>query len=83
MSDLPRGQTDTGGLEEPGSVSPPPGSLRGRPWIGIRFDCCGAYARVYRSADGAMYQGRCPRCQRTVRLRVGPDGTDARFFRAE
>ena len=53
-----------------------------RPWVGIQFDCCGAYARVYRDRRGKAYIGRCPQCHRQVRLRVGPDGTTSRFFRA-
>ena len=58
-------------------------SLRGRPWVGIRFDCCGVYARVYRNSDGSIYRGVCPRCLCRIALRVGPGGTDARFFVAE
>lgn len=53
-----------------------------RLWIGIRFECCGAYARVYRDADVPWYVGVCPRCRRQVSLRVGPDGINAKFFRA-
>ncbi len=53
-----------------------------RPWLGILFDCCRVYARVYRSPDGRFYRGRCPKCLRQVRLRVGPEGTAERFFRA-
>jgi hypothetical protein len=56
---------------------------RGRPWVGIRFDCCNVYTRVYRNADGTAYLGRCPRCLKKVRLNVGAGGTDARFFVAE
>lgn len=55
----------------------------GRPWVGIRFDCCGAYVRVYRRLDRREYTGRCPRCMRQVRLRVGEGGTSARFFVAD
>ena len=54
-----------------------------RPWVGILFECCGVYARVYRNPEGTTYLGRCPRCLRRVRLRVGPGGTMSRFFRAE
>lgn len=53
-----------------------------QPWLGVLFECCGVYARVYRSRDGAFYRGRCPRCLREVRFRVGRTGTSARFFRA-
>jgi len=60
-----------------------PAGLTGRPWVGIRFDCCGAYTRVYRNLEGTAYQGRCPRCGRAVTLRVGEGGTSARFFVAE
>ncbi len=54
----------------------------GRPYIGILFECCGAYMRVYRHPGRPEYRARCPRCLRPVRLRVDKDGTDARLFRA-
>jgi hypothetical protein len=53
-----------------------------RPFIGVLFECCGIYARVYRVPRAAVYRGRCPKCLRAVRVRVGPSGVDARFFRA-
>lgn len=53
-----------------------------RKWIGISFDCCGVYCRIYRLPDGTAYQGRCPRCLRTLTLRVGPDGVSDRIFHA-
>ncbi len=54
-----------------------------RPWLGIHFECCGVYARVYRKPEDKMYRGQCPRCLRRVRIHVGPHGTGSRFFRAE
>ena len=65
--------------DDPGG--PTPATPR-RPFIGVLFDCCGVYARVYRQPDQREYLGRCPRCLRTLRVRVGPDGTPARIFRA-
>ncbi|MEW6199119.1 MAG: hypothetical protein AB1601_10725 [Planctomycetota bacterium] len=52
------------------------------PYVGILFECCGVYVRVYRRPEQKYYRGRCPKCLRAVRLRIGRDGTDARLFRA-
>jgi len=52
----------------------------GRPFVSVHFTCCGVYTRVYRTADGAAYRGRCPRCGVGVNFRVGENGTSARFF---
>lgn len=82
MSDDPAYRLDIGGLEDPGAAPPSRGGLLRR-WIGIRFDCCGVYTRVYRNALGTAYHGRCPRCLRQVTLRVGEGGSNSRFFRAE
>ncbi len=71
-----------GGVEPPHDETPEGGAER-RPWVGVRFDCCGVYSRVYRNAEGTAYSGRCPRCTRVVRMKVGPGGTASRFFVAE
>jgi hypothetical protein len=52
----------------------------GRPWLGVRFACSGAYLRVYRNAAGTEYLARCPRCGKSVRFAVAPGGTGQRFF---
>lgn len=54
-----------------------------RPWLGIRFDCCNVYIRIYRNRDGTAYAGRCPSCGRAIRVPIGPEGTRSRFFVAK
>lgn len=68
------------GAEPAKSDSSGPGA---RPFISVYFECCKVYQRVYRNAAGDAYVGWCPRCTRKVTARVGPDGVDARFFRAK
>jgi len=63
-----------------GSGSPEKTAPGARRFVGVRFDCCGVYVRVYVNRDETAYEGRCPRCCRWIRLEIGPGGTDARFF---
>ena len=53
-----------------------------RSWLGIQFDCCGVYARIYRNRERTAYEGHCPRCLGRLRVLIGHQGTIARFFRA-
>ena len=54
----------------------------GRRFVGVHFLCCDVYTRVYINRDETAYEGNCPKCTKRVCLRIGPGGTDARFFTA-
>lgn len=52
-----------------------------RPFLGIWFECCHVYGRLYKNKTGTAYIGRCPKCLRPVSVRVGEGGTNQRFFK--
>ena len=85
MSDNPDYILDINGLGE-SSLEPPTRrndtAREARKWIGVQFECCGAYSRIYRNADGTAYEGHCPRCSKPVKVKIGPSGTHGRMFRA-
>lgn len=51
-------------------------------FIGILFECCQVYRRIYINKEGNAYEGRCPKCYGQVKVIIGPGGTDQRFFTA-
>ena len=56
------------------------GGARGRNFLGVHFACCAVYARIYVNRNKSAYVGHCPKCGRHVRIKIGPEGTDHRFF---
>lgn len=52
-------------------------------YLGIMFNCCSVYGRIYKNKEGSAYVGRCPKCMRTLKIPVGEGGTNRRFFNAQ
>lgn len=52
-------------------------------FLGIFFDCCGVYGRIYPNKDNTAYVGKCPRCMRPIKVKIGENGTGQRFFRGQ
>ena len=66
-----------------GSSQPQPSSDRlPRPYLGVKFECCSIYARIYQNKKGTHYIGNCPKCAKQIRVRIGQGGSDTRFFTA-
>jgi len=83
VPDQPDYYVEIRGLEQqadPDQIRRAGGGGSKRAWIGVHFQCCDVYARIYRNREGTAYVGRCPQCLAQVRIRVGPEGTDDRFF---
>ena len=54
-----------------------------RKFLGVHFKCCNVYTRLYVNRLRTAYQGRCPRCGKRVSIKIGPGGSDSRFFTAQ
>jgi hypothetical protein len=52
-----------------------------RKFLGVMFECCRVYSRVYIDPAGEVYEGRCPRCRKSVRFVVGEGGSGKRMWR--
>jgi len=60
----------------------PPEKKEPRKFVGVKFNCCGVYVRIYINKEGTGYEGRCPKCFRPVKFKIGGDGVSHRFFEA-
>ncbi len=75
---------------EPGDSKPRAGNASNkegetggaRPFVGVTFNCCSVYSRIYRTRDGKAYAGNCPKCSNPVRLVIGAGGSNSRFYTA-
>ena len=54
-----------------------------RPYIGVRFACCGTYARIYLNKAGTAYAGHCPKCAAPLKVKAAPGGSKEKFWVAE
>jgi len=82
----PEDIVDISGMQHqrmPRHLQQPPQADKVRPWLAMKWKCCGAYSRIYRNRAGSAYEGRCPKCAKHVRVPIGPGGTSQRFFEAE
>ena len=55
-----------------------------RKFLGIWFECCHVYGRLYPNKDGTKYIGRCPKCMRVLNVEIDANSakaTNRRFFR--
>jgi hypothetical protein len=66
----------TGGTKKPQSTDQP----AHREFLGINFECCRVYSRIFINDEETKFQGNCPRCGKFVQFEIDPNGTDARFF---
>ena len=62
--------------------APAPSDASNRSFLGVNFACCGVYARIYVNPERSAYLGHCPRCGRPLQIKIGPGGSDQRFFTA-
>lgn len=53
-----------------------------RPFIGVHFECCSVYARIYLNKKKTAFVGWCPKCTKKVEMKVSRNGTTDRFFEA-
>ena len=67
---------------DPNPAPDTPADKRQSRYIGVHFSCCRVYSRIYINRTETGYVGHCPKCSRRLEIRIGPGGTETRFFNA-
>lgn len=57
-------------------------SDKDKSYLGIMFECCNVYARIYKNKAGTHYAGHCPKCMKSIKIKIGEGGSGDRFFKA-
>jgi hypothetical protein len=57
-------------------------SMEKRPFLGVHFDCCSVYSRIYLNKKETAFVGWCPKCAKKVEVKISPTGSKTRFFSA-
>jgi hypothetical protein len=42
-------------------------------FLGVMFECCNIYQRIYVNKEGNAYEGRCPKCFAEVKALIGAE----------
>ncbi len=51
-----------------------------REFVGIFWECCKVYSRIYLNSRGTAFVGWCPKCARRVQMNISQSGSKSRFF---
>ncbi len=54
---------------------------QGKKYIGMIFECCSVYRRIYINKKKTAYTGYCPKCCKKVEVKIASDGVSNRFFK--
>lgn len=57
-------------------------ALKSKKYVGMLFECCNVYQRIYINKTKTAYSGNCPKCCKKVEIKIALHGTSARFFKA-
>ena len=52
-------------------------------FLGVIFQCCNVYGRLYKNKEETYYTGKCPKCLKSVKVKIGEGGTKERFFKVD